>query len=151
MLSVFIIHCSTDAILFNFLEQYIRRLEGPIAMQVWPRYMQLTKEIVSSVKDYKAQSFDTLRCLSALAEKVTQTAAMEDRRIRKELQASHSPLQIYRPYSDRNVRILMANYWTCASHSSGDHKIMGRGFVARQRNHWLRMGMNLHFFPETKS
>jgi hypothetical protein len=88
---VFIIHDSTDAILFNFLEQYIRRLEGPIAMQVWPRYMQLTKEIVSSVKDYKIQSFDALRCLSALAEKVTQTAAMEDRRIRKELQASRSP------------------------------------------------------------
>lgn len=59
-------------------------------MQVWARYMQLTKEIVSSVKDYKIQSLYALRCLSVLAEKVTQTTAMEDRRIRKELQVSNN-------------------------------------------------------------
>lgn len=72
------------------------RLEGPIAMQVWGRYMQLAKEIASSAKDFKIQSFFALRCLSVLAEKVTQTTAMEDRRIRKELQAS---TLLYRPFN----------------------------------------------------
>lgn len=84
--------------MFTFLEQYIRRLEGPIAMQVWARYMQLTKEIVSSVKDYKIQSLYALRCLSVLAEKVTQTTAMEDRRIRKELQVSNNLWWTYHVY-----------------------------------------------------
>jgi hypothetical protein len=81
-------------VLFKFLEQYVGRLEGPIAMQVWSRYMQLAKEIASSVKDFKIQSFFALRCLSVLADKVTQTSAMEDRRIRKEFQVTHQPVYI---------------------------------------------------------
>ncbi|KAF9447031.1 hypothetical protein P691DRAFT_803039 [Macrolepiota fuliginosa MF-IS2] len=82
----------SDAVLFKFLEQYMARLEGPIAMQVWGRYMQLAKEIASSAKDFKIHSFFALKCLSVLAEKITQTTAMEDRRIRKELQDTYGKL-----------------------------------------------------------
>jgi hypothetical protein len=51
----------TDSILFRFLEQYLRRLEGPLATQVWSRYIQLAKEILGSSRDFKACNFPTLR------------------------------------------------------------------------------------------
>ncbi|KAG5652198.1 hypothetical protein H0H81_005933 [Sphagnurus paluster] len=76
----------TEGVLFKFLEQYLRRLEGPIAIQVWGRFLQLIKEIVGSTRDFKAQNFPALICLTVLAEKIAQTAAMDDRRMRKELQ-----------------------------------------------------------------
>ncbi|KAK7025465.1 hypothetical protein VNI00_015993 [Paramarasmius palmivorus] len=82
----------TDAVLFQFLEQYLQRLEGPLAIQVWGRFHQLAKEIVGSTKDLKPQTFPTLRCVTVLAEKVSQTTAMEDRRIRKELQEIYGKL-----------------------------------------------------------
>ncbi|KAJ3572176.1 hypothetical protein NP233_g3254 [Leucocoprinus birnbaumii] len=82
----------TDAVLFRFLEQYMAQLEGPIVVQVWGRYMQLAKEISGSVRDFKIQSFYALRCLSVLAEKITQTTAMDDRRIRRELQDTYAKL-----------------------------------------------------------
>ncbi|KAF8215761.1 Dopey, N-terminal-domain-containing protein [Mycena galopus ATCC 62051] len=82
----------TDAVLFKFLEQYLRRLEGPIALQVWGRFLQLVKDIFGSTREFKAQTYPTLRCLTVLAEKITQTTAMEDRRIRKELQETFGKL-----------------------------------------------------------
>ncbi|KXN85691.1 Protein dopey [Leucoagaricus sp. SymC.cos] len=82
----------TDAVLFKFLEQYMAQLEGPIVIQVWGRYMQLAKEIAGSVKDYKIQSFFALKCFSVLADKMTQTSAMDDRRIRKEFQDTYAKL-----------------------------------------------------------
>ncbi|KAF9011155.1 Dopey, N-terminal-domain-containing protein [Cyathus striatus] len=82
----------TDVILFKFLEKYMERLEGPLAIQVWGRYLQLVKEISGGTKEFKPQTFPALRCLSVLAEKVTQTTAMEDRRIRKELQDNYAKL-----------------------------------------------------------
>ena len=90
--------------LFRFLEQYLRRLEGPLALQVWGRYLQLVKDLVGSTREFKAPNFPALRsvslesqkvvkiflhcfrCLGVLAEKVTQTTAVDDKRIRKELQ-----------------------------------------------------------------
>ncbi|KAJ3809392.1 Dopey, N-terminal-domain-containing protein [Lentinula aff. lateritia] len=76
----------TDGALFKYLEQYLKRLEGPLAIQVWGRFLQLAKEIAGSTRDFKPQTFPTLRCATVLAEKITQTTAMEDKRIRKELQ-----------------------------------------------------------------
>jgi len=91
-------------VLFRFLEQYLRRLEGPLALQVWGRYLQLVKDLVGSTREFKAPNFPALRsvslesqkvikiflhcfrCLGVLAEKVTQTTAVDDKRIRKELQ-----------------------------------------------------------------
>ncbi|EEB86888.1 hypothetical protein MPER_15999, partial [Moniliophthora perniciosa FA553] len=49
-------------------------------------------EIVGGAKDLKPQTFPTLRCVIVLAEKITQTPAMEDRRIRKELQEIYGKL-----------------------------------------------------------
>jgi len=80
----------SDAVLFKFLEQYLARLEGPIVIQVWGRYIQLAKEIAGNVKDYKVQSFYALKCLSVLVDKIAQTTALEDRRIRKEFQVKLS-------------------------------------------------------------
>ena len=51
----------TDSILFRFLEQYLHRLEGPLAIQVWSRYVQLAKEILGSSRDFKACNFPALR------------------------------------------------------------------------------------------
>ncbi|KAJ7665387.1 Dopey, N-terminal-domain-containing protein [Mycena polygramma] len=82
----------TDAVLFKFLEQYLQRLEGPLALQVWSRFLQLVKDIFGSTREFKAQTYPTLRCLTVLAEKITQTTAMEDRRIRKELQETFGKL-----------------------------------------------------------
>ncbi|KAJ7897279.1 Dopey, N-terminal-domain-containing protein [Mycena olivaceomarginata] len=83
----------TDAVLFQFLEQYLQRLEGPLALQVWGRFLQLVKDIFgSSTREFKPQTYPTLRCLTVLAEKITQTTAMEDRRIRKELQETFGKL-----------------------------------------------------------
>ncbi|KDQ31322.1 hypothetical protein PLEOSDRAFT_1102291 [Pleurotus ostreatus PC15] len=82
----------SDTILFQFLEQYMQRLEGPIAVQVWPRFLQLAKEVLGSARDFRAQTYPTLRSLVVLADKVTQTAAMEDKRIRKDLQDTFSKL-----------------------------------------------------------
>ncbi|KAJ6623058.1 Dopey, N-terminal-domain-containing protein [Mycena sp. CBHHK59/15] len=82
----------TDAVLFKFLEQYLRRLEGPLALQVWGRFLQLVKDISGSTRDFKPQTYPALRCLTVLAEKITQTTAVEDRRIRKELQETFAKL-----------------------------------------------------------
>ncbi|KAF8079121.1 Dopey, N-terminal-domain-containing protein [Lyophyllum atratum] len=81
-----------EGVLFKFLEHYLRRLEGPIAVQVWGRFLQLIKEIVGSTRDFKAQNFPALICLAVLAEKITQTTAMDDRRVRKELQDNFGKL-----------------------------------------------------------
>ncbi|KAJ7204429.1 Dopey, N-terminal-domain-containing protein [Mycena pura] len=82
----------TDVVLFKFLEQYLQRLEGPLALQVWGRYLQLLKDLFGTTREFRAQSYLALRCLTVLAEKITQTTAVEDRRIRKELQEAFGKL-----------------------------------------------------------
>ncbi|KAF7303085.1 Dopey-N domain-containing protein [Mycena kentingensis (nom. inval.)] len=82
----------TEAVLFKFLEQYLQRLEGPLALQVWGRYVQLVKDITGNTREFKPQTYPALRCLTVLAEKITQTTAMEDRRIRKELHETFGKL-----------------------------------------------------------
>lgn len=51
----------TDAVLFRFLEMYLSQLEGPVANQVWNRFIQLVKEVVTGLKDLKLQGYYTLR------------------------------------------------------------------------------------------
>lgn len=81
----------SDIVLFNFLEQYFQRLEGPLALQVWSRFMQLAKDLASS-RDFKIQVFLALKCLCVLGDKVTQTTAIDDKRIRKDLQETFGKL-----------------------------------------------------------
>jgi hypothetical protein len=47
--------------LFLFLEQYLQRLEGPLISQVWPRFMQLAKEMAAGAREAKLQAYATLR------------------------------------------------------------------------------------------
>ncbi|KAJ7687383.1 Dopey, N-terminal-domain-containing protein [Mycena rosella] len=69
----------TDAVLFKFLEQYLQRLEGPLALQVWGRFLQLVKDVFGNTREFKLQTYPALRCLT-------------DRRIRKELQETFGKL-----------------------------------------------------------
>ncbi|CAL1694342.1 unnamed protein product [Somion occarium] len=82
----------SDLTLFDFLEEYFRRLEGPLAAQVWVRFIQLAKDVSLSFREYKPQVFSTLQCFTVLADKVTQTTLVEDKRIRKELQETYIKL-----------------------------------------------------------
>jgi len=60
-LQTFLIFCRTDYVLFVFLEDYFGRLEGPIGMQVWGRFVTLAKEIAGNVYGFKLQIFPCLR------------------------------------------------------------------------------------------
>ncbi|KAK2464744.1 hypothetical protein APHAL10511_003162 [Amanita phalloides] len=82
----------SDATLFKFLEHYVQRLEGPVALQVWGRFLQLVKELTGGTREFKVQNYLCLRCLTVLADRVTQTTAMEDRRVRKEVQDNFGKL-----------------------------------------------------------
>ncbi|EJD54553.1 hypothetical protein AURDEDRAFT_156337 [Auricularia subglabra TFB-10046 SS5] len=76
----------SDKTLFLFLEEYMRRLEGPIVIQVWARCLSLAKDVTGNATAYKQQIFPVLRCITILAEKLATTTALEDRRMRKDLQ-----------------------------------------------------------------
>ncbi|KAF9245665.1 Dopey, N-terminal-domain-containing protein [Melanogaster broomeanus] len=82
----------SDNTLFKFLEQYLSRLEGPLALQVWGRFMQLAKDIASNLREFRVQVYLTLRCLCVLGDKVMQTAAMDEKRIKKDLQETFGKL-----------------------------------------------------------
>ncbi|KAI0095247.1 Dopey, N-terminal-domain-containing protein [Irpex rosettiformis] len=86
--------CTTlpDVVLFDFLEQYLQRLEGPLAMQVWPRLVQLCRDFIGTSREFKPQVFSSLRCFVVLADKLTQTQMVDDKRVRKELQDTFTKL-----------------------------------------------------------
>ncbi|KAI1794036.1 Dopey, N-terminal-domain-containing protein [Ganoderma leucocontextum] len=81
-----------DMTLFDFLEQYMKRLEGPLALQVWNRFLQLGKDLLVSMREFRPQAFATLKCFTVLADKVTQTTALDDKRIRKDMQETYGKL-----------------------------------------------------------
>jgi hypothetical protein len=56
----------SDTTLFEFLEQYLQRLEGPVATQVWGRFLQLAKEVMSSTRDFKQQNFPLFRLVAPI-------------------------------------------------------------------------------------
>ncbi|KAH7886231.1 Dopey, N-terminal-domain-containing protein [Phlebopus sp. FC_14] len=82
----------SESALFKFLENYLSRLEGPLALQVWGRFMQLAKDVVSNVREFRVQVYLTLRCVCVLGDKVTQTTAMDDKRIKRDLQETFGKL-----------------------------------------------------------
>ena len=47
--------------LFEFWEQYLRRLEGPVATQVWGRCLQFFKDIIGTFREFKLPVFYSLR------------------------------------------------------------------------------------------
>jgi hypothetical protein len=56
----------SEWVLFSFLEQYLKRLEGPVAVQVWPRVMQLAKDVSVTAREAKVQAYATLRYVGCL-------------------------------------------------------------------------------------
>ncbi|KAI0639909.1 Dopey, N-terminal-domain-containing protein [Trametes polyzona] len=93
----------SDMTLFDFLEQYMKRLEGPLALQVWNRFLQLAKDLLASLREFRPQAFAALKCFTVLADKVSQTTALDDRRLRKDLQETYGKLLDICVLSGRSV------------------------------------------------
>ncbi|KAE8270920.1 hypothetical protein A4X09_0g1426 [Tilletia walkeri] len=83
---------ASDAVLFQFLEIYLARLEGPIAVQVWPVVIVLVKDLLNAATSNRSAIFPCLRCLTAIGEKMSLTTALEDRRLRRDLQDAYAKL-----------------------------------------------------------
>ncbi|GAA5831398.1 hypothetical protein JCM3766R1_001734 [Sporobolomyces carnicolor] len=71
---------------FAFLEVYLDRLEGSLAVQVWAPLLAFGREVLSNTSTNRPLVFPSLRCFTVLSEKVSQTSALEDRRMRRDLQ-----------------------------------------------------------------
>nr|XP_018264586.1 uncharacterized protein I303_02758 [Kwoniella dejecticola CBS 10117]OBR86744.1 hypothetical protein I303_02758 [Kwoniella dejecticola CBS 10117] len=82
----------SDPAYLAFLEAYISRLEAPIAVQVWSTLFSFAKDLTGSVGSSAArvQLYLVLRCLTALALTVSKTSALEDRRLRRDVQDTYS-------------------------------------------------------------
>ncbi|KAG0147859.1 hypothetical protein CROQUDRAFT_42250 [Cronartium quercuum f. sp. fusiforme G11] len=76
----------SEGVLFAFLEAYLSRLEGPIAVQIWSTSLNFARDVLANPTTTKGQMFPTLKCFSILADKISQTSALEDRRMRRDLQ-----------------------------------------------------------------
>ncbi|WWC87738.1 uncharacterized protein L201_002630 [Kwoniella dendrophila CBS 6074] len=81
-----------DPAYLAFLEAYISRLEAPIAVQVWSTTFTFAKDVISSMStsSARAQLFLLFKCLTALTLTVSRTSALEDRRLRRDLQDTYS-------------------------------------------------------------
>lgn len=78
--------CRAESTLFQVLECYIDRLEGPIAVQVWSISLAFVRDVLANPSTTRSQVFPTLRCFTTLSDKISQTSALEDRRMRRDLQ-----------------------------------------------------------------
>ncbi|KDE03256.1 hypothetical protein MVLG_06250 [Microbotryum lychnidis-dioicae p1A1 Lamole] len=79
-------YLASDELLFAFLEAYLDRLDGAISMQVWSTCLGLVRDCLSNISTSRPHIFACLRCFTTLSEKVSQTSALEDRRMRRDLQ-----------------------------------------------------------------
>lgn len=84
------------------MQEYLAKLEGPIVNQVWGRLVSLLKDIMANIPAHRLQVFPALkyvllvrsysrslfvsRCLTVAAEKQALTTALDDKRIKKDLQ-----------------------------------------------------------------
>ncbi|BGP38275.1 hypothetical protein JCM10449v2_002204 [Rhodotorula kratochvilovae] len=75
-----------EDVTFAFLEAYIERMEGPNAVQVWSAVLAFTRDVLSNQSSNRSLVFPTLRVFTSLSEKISQTSALEDRRLRRDLQ-----------------------------------------------------------------
>lgn len=82
---------SSNPSLAAFLEAYISRLEGPIAVQVWNAQYGYARDVLSQSNTSPARMllFPVLRCLTMLGQIVSTTSALEDRRLRRDLQETY--------------------------------------------------------------
>lgn len=71
----------------GFLEVYVSRLEAPIAVQIWNTLFNFARDVLStSSSTGKAQLYPVLRCVTIVCKTVSTTSALEDRRLRRDLQ-----------------------------------------------------------------
>lgn len=74
--------------LLHFLELYIDRLEGPVAVQVLPTFMGMVREAQPNCTTEKRRPVATalFRCLVALAQAVARSNGLSDKRTRRDVQ-----------------------------------------------------------------
>ncbi|WVF67091.1 hypothetical protein IAT40_001836 [Kwoniella sp. CBS 6097] len=82
----------SDPAYLAFLEAYVRRLEAPIALQVWSTVFGFSREVIAAVSSSAArnQLLPVLQCLTTVALIVSKTSALEDRRLRRDLQDTYT-------------------------------------------------------------
>ncbi|KAL0242321.1 hypothetical protein I308_105950 [Cryptococcus tetragattii IND107] len=75
-----------------FLEAYVSRLEAPIAVQVWSTLFGFARELVSITTTAFTRShlYSLLQCLNDLSLTILNTTALEDRRLRRDLQDTYA-------------------------------------------------------------
>ena len=83
---------NTDAGLFAFLDVYLSRMDAQDASQVWPVMIMLVKDYVAHSNSRKLHVFPVLKVLTTLGEKLCLTSALEDKRVRRELQENYVKL-----------------------------------------------------------
>ncbi|OCF74855.1 hypothetical protein I204_03697 [Kwoniella mangroviensis CBS 8886] len=101
-----------DPAYLAFLEAYISRLEAPIAVQVWPTLFGFAKDIIGSLGSNSArvQLLLVLKCLTALSVIVSKTSALEDRRLRRDLQDTYA--KVLDMVVTNSTKVAEAGLWT---------------------------------------
>lgn len=74
-----------DAV-FAFLDAFIEHLDGAAAVQVWSVCLAFERDFLTNLSNARGYSLAALRVFTTLSEKVSQTSALEDRRMRRDLQ-----------------------------------------------------------------
>ncbi|KAL8286531.1 hypothetical protein RQP46_004548 [Phenoliferia psychrophenolica] len=77
---------ASDDVAFAFFEAYLDRIDGAMAVQVWSACLVFVRDFLGNMSTSKPYIFACLRCFTTLSEKVSQTSALEDRRMRRDLQ-----------------------------------------------------------------
>ncbi|WWC68766.1 uncharacterized protein I206_102700 [Kwoniella pini CBS 10737] len=113
----------SDPAYLAFLEAYITRLEAPIAVQVWTTLFSFAKEVIGSIGTSAArlQLYLTFKCMTALVVTVSKTSALEDRRLRRDLQDTYSKLLDL--VTNNSLKIAETGLWSrfsAATPDSGD-------------------------------
>lgn len=76
----------SDATLFSFFDAVLTRMEPAEATQVWPVVIVFVKDFVANSLARKVHVYPMLRIFTGLAEKICLTAAIEDRKTKRDLQ-----------------------------------------------------------------
>ena len=73
---------------------YLRRLEAPIAVQIWSTVFGLARDLLSAAgtPQERVSLYPTLRCVTTLAQAVATTSALEDKRLRRDLYETYAKL-----------------------------------------------------------
>ncbi|CBQ68744.1 related to DOP1-strong similarity to developmental regulatory gene, dopey (dopA) [Sporisorium reilianum SRZ2] len=82
----------SDATYFLFFHTVLARMEPQEATQVWPVVIVFVKDFVANGMARKVHVYPMLRIFTALAEKICLTAAIEDRRTKRDLQDNFGKL-----------------------------------------------------------